>query len=288
MGALSGQVIAITGANSGIGKAAALTLAREGATVVVAARDPRRGAAAVEEIRHLAGADTTHFLRLDLADLGSIEGFARDLQERFDRLDVLINNAGAVLTERQLTADGFEATFGVNHLGHFHLTNVLSGMLRESAPARVVNVASVAHRFAVRGMPFEDLQAERRYVSWHVYGCSKLANLLHAAEVARRWEGTGVTAYSCHPGTIRSGFGGPDDTTGFDRVLMAAGHPFLRSPEHGARVLVHLASAERSRLRNGGYWVGRQRRRPSRHGRSPVQAERLWNESEHLIASAGH
>ncbi len=285
-GELDHRVVVVTGANSGIGRAAALELARRGATVALATRDPGRGRAATDEVRLLSGNDAVHDLRLDLGDLASVARCAAEVRDRYGRLDVLVNNAGAILSHRQVTADGFEATFGVNHLGHFHLTALLTDLLVASAPARVVNVSSVAHRFAVGGMPFADLQASRRYVSWLVYGRSKLANLLHAAELARRLDGTGVTANACHPGAIRSGFGAAEDTAGMDRLLMAAGGPFLRSPERGARVVVHLAAAPEVAGITGGYWVGHRRHRASGRARSASQAARLWSASEELIAEA--
>jgi NAD(P)-dependent dehydrogenase (short-subunit alcohol dehydrogenase family) len=254
----------------------------------MAARRPERGEEAAAEVRTLSGNDDVHHHTLDLASLESIEAFASGIGESFANVHVLVNNAGAMLTERQHTLDGLEATFGVNHLGHFHLTNLLLDQLRASAPARIVNVSSIAHRYAVGGLRFDDLLAERRYNGWIQYGRSKLANLLHAKELARRLEGTGVTANACHPGTIRSGFGSAEDTTGFDRLLMAVGHPFLRPPEKGARVLVHLAGSPLVEGQSGGYWVVRRRRPPSRSARSPEQARRLWDASEALIAEGRH
>jgi NAD(P)-dependent dehydrogenase (short-subunit alcohol dehydrogenase family) len=162
---LSGQVIVITGGNSGIGKEAAVELAGMGATVVITARDQVKGAAARDEIRTRSGRDDVEVLALDLADFASIRSFAAEVLARHDRLDVLINNAGGILSDRLVTSQGFEMTFGVNHLGHFLLTELLRDRLVASAPARVVTVSSIGHRYALGGMSFADLQNESRYWS---------------------------------------------------------------------------------------------------------------------------
>ena len=196
---LTGKVVVVTGANSGIGKETAAALAGMGATVAMAARSPESGPAAVEEVRRRTGGDV-HDLRLDLADLDSVDAFADEVLERFDRLDVLVNNAGLVVGRRRVTVDGFEETVGVNHLGHFHLTRRLLDRLVASAPARVVVVSSMAHKGATNGMILVDLQSELSYEQMDAYAKSKLANVLFARELAHRLAGTGVTVNSLHPG----------------------------------------------------------------------------------------
>ena len=279
------SVILITGANSGIGKEAAVALARMGATTVITARDAAKGQAALDEIKQRSGSDTVEVMALDLADFGSIRAFSEQFHDRFDRLDVLINNAGAILSDRQVTAQGFEATFGVNHLGHFLLTDLLLDRLESSAPSRVVNVASLAHRYAHRGLDFSDLQSERGYQSMNVYGKSKLANVLFTTELARRLAGTGVTANCLHPGAVATGFGNADDTTGWERFTMMLGRPFFISAERGARTIVYLAAAPEVADKTGGYYVRSKLRTASKAGRDDQAAERLWELSEAMVAS---
>jgi len=281
---LSDRVVVVTGGNSGIGRAAAVELARMGATVVIGARDPVKGAEAVTEIRRRAGTERAEALPLDLASTRSIRAFATEVQARHDRLDVLVNNAGAILSERRLTEDGFEATFGVNHLGHFLLTTLLLDRLRASAPSRIVNVASVAHRFC-RGFPFADPQFERRrYRPAPAYNQSKLANVLFTMELARRLAGTAVTANCVHPGGVRTGFGSAEDTRGLERAIMVIARPFLLSPEQGARTVVYAAASAELEGVTGQYLVRCRQHTPSRAARDPDAARRLWELSERLLA----
>jgi NAD(P)-dependent dehydrogenase (short-subunit alcohol dehydrogenase family) len=282
---LHGSVIVITGGNSGIGKEAAVALAGLGATTVITARNQAKGQAALDEIRDRSGSDTAQVMALDLGDFASISAFSAEFHEQFDRLDVLVNNAGAILTQRQVTAQGFETTFGVNHLGHFLLTDLLLDRLQSSAPSRIVNVASFAHRFALGGMSFADLQSERGYRSMDVYGKSKLANVLFTTELARRLDATGVTANCLHPGTVATGFGSVDDTTGIERVTMMAGRPFFISAERGARTIVYLASSPEVEGKTGGYYVRSRLHPASKAGRDAEAARQLWEASEALVAS---
>ncbi len=282
---LSGQVIVITGGNSGIGKEAAAELAAMGATVVITARDQAKGAAALEEIRTRSGRDDAEVLALDLADFASIRTFAAEVLARHDRLDVLVNNAGGILSDRLVTAQGFEMTFGVNHLGHFLLTDLLRDRLVASAPARVVTVSSIGHRYALGGMSFADLQSEHRYWSMDAYAKSKLANILFTRELARQLDGTGVTANCLHPGVVRTGFGSADDTRGVERVTMVLSAPFSITAERGSRTIVYLASSPEVAGRSGGYYVRNREHRPSRAARDAEGARRLWEISEALIAS---
>jgi NAD(P)-dependent dehydrogenase (short-subunit alcohol dehydrogenase family) len=283
---LHGRVVIITGGNSGIGKETAVGLARLGAVVVITARRPDKGQAAREDIRQRSGNDTVQVMALDLADFVSIRAFAAEFLDRFDRLDVLINNAGGLLTERETTAQGFEMAFGVNHLGHFLLTDLLLDRLRESAPSRVVSVASIAHRYAWSGLDFDDLQSERDYQAMRAYGRSKLANVLFTTELARRLSGTDVTANCVHPGVVHSGFGGAEDTRGFQRVTVAIASPFFISPTRGARTVVYLASSPEVEGLSGGYYVRRKLHRPSKAARDAASARRLWEVSERLVAGA--
>ena len=287
----AGRVVVITGASSGIGKEAAVRMARRGATVVLAVRGTERAEAALEEVRRRSTGDV-HRVPMDLASLADVRRGAAEVLARWDRLDVLVNNAGAVLSDRRVTADGFEMTFGVNHLAHFLLTALLRERLVASAPARVVTVASIAHRYATGGIAWHDLARVHRYRSADVYAESKLANVIFTLEAARRWEGSGVTATCCHPGAVRSGFGADHDTRGLERSLLALGRPFFVSPRRGSTPLVRLALDDRWRDASGAYVVGGyvpglHLHRPSRQARHPEAGAELWRRSEALIASAG-
>lgn len=289
---MAGRTVVVTGGNSGIGLEAAVDLARMGASVVITARRPERGATALDEIRRRSGSDDVGVVELDLASLASVRHAADELLATRAQLHVLINNAGAILSERTLTADGFEATFGANHLGHHLLTNLLLDRLRASAPARVVNVASLAHRGAWRGLSWDDLDRSRGYSAFAVYAESKLANILFTRELAARLVGTGVTANACHPGGVRSGFGSPEDTRGLERLTMSIGRPFLVSPARGAEPLVYLAASPAvasvtGAYFSGGYLPGVHQRTPSRAARDDAAGRRLWELSDELVGLSG-
>lgn len=286
---MDGRVVVITGANSGIGKETAVGLARKGATTVLACRDKDKAANAADEIRRRAGAGAgdVQVVALDLADLTSVAACAEELTGRFDRLHVLVNNAGGIWSTRALTAQGFEQTFGVNHLGHFYLTRLLLDRLRASAPSRIVNLTSFGHHFAPLGMRYDDLQSERGYVALEAYARSKLANLLFTRELARRLEGTGVTANAAHPGPVRSGFGMDGDLRGLSGIGNRVIRRFEISAEAGARTSIHLASAPELAERSGGYYARSKQAHMSRQARSVAAAERLWKVSEDLLAEAG-
>ena len=225
----------------------------------------------------------------DLADLASVRRGADQILDRCGRIDVLVNNAGLVLTDRTETVDGFEATFATNHLGPFLLTRLLTDRLVASAPARVVNVASTAHQGARRGLDFDDLQSTRHYRGMQAYSRSKLANILFTSELARRLEGTGVTANSLHPGTVATGFARDDDAKGFLAFGVRLIKPFILTPEKGARTSVYLASSPEVAGVTGQYFVKCRARTPSPAARDEAAAALLWSVSEELVdrASAG-
>ena len=283
---LDGKTMIVTGGNSGIGKAAAVALARAGARVVITARSEQRGAAAVADISAASGSSTVELSVFDLGDLSSVRSGAADLLERCPRIDVLLNNAGLILTERALSADGYEATFATNHLGPFLLTGLLRQRLIDSAPARIVNVASTAHRFARRGMDFDDLMAERSYKQMEVYGRSKLANILFTTELAKRLAGTGVTANSLHPGSVNTGYARDGDTTGFLAWGVRVYAPFSLSPEKGARTSVYLSSSAEVEGVTGKYFAKCRPTTPSANARDGDAAARLWGISEQLVDGA--
>jgi NAD(P)-dependent dehydrogenase (short-subunit alcohol dehydrogenase family) len=280
---MNGKTVVVTGGNSGIGLETASALAGMGARVLVTARNADRGRTAVAQIAERTEGAEVQLVVFDLADLSSIRRGAAEILEQAPRLDVLVNNAGLVLTERQVTVDGFEATFATNHLGPFLLTNLLLDRVVSSAPARVVNVASTAHNSARKGIPFDDLQSERHYRGMRVYGQSKLANILFTLELARRLEGTGVTANSLHPGTVRTGYGADGDARGFLSFGLKIARPFFLSPEKGSRTSVYLASSPEVDGVSGQYFVKCKSRTPRKWARDPEAARRLWQVSEELV-----
>ncbi len=285
---MDGKTVVITGGNSGIGKAAAVALATAGARVVITARSEPRGAAARADIAEASGSDAVELSVFDLADLSSVRSGAADLLERCPRIDVLLNNAGLILSERTLSRDGYEATFAINHLGPFLLTELLLDRLKQSAPSRIVNVASTAHTFARRGMVFDDLMAERSYRSMEVYGRSKLANILFTTELAKRLAGTGVTANSLHPGSVATGYARDGDTTGLMAwgVKVFAHLPISLTPEQGAKTSVYLSSSPEVAGVSGRYFFKCKEKTPSANARDEAAAARLWEVSEELVARA--
>jgi NAD(P)-dependent dehydrogenase (short-subunit alcohol dehydrogenase family) len=277
---MNGKVCVVTGATSGIGKAAATALARLGATVVLVGRDRDRTETAAAEIGKVSASPP----RAEIADLASLAQ-VRGLAERLaglERIDVLINNAGLVLRERRVTPDGFEHAFALNHLAPFLLTNLLLPKLTASAPARVVTVTSDAHSAA--RLDLDDPNLEHGWDSWRSYANSKLANILFTRELARRLDGTGVTANCAHPGVVRTGFG--REARPLLKIGITIARPFMLSPERGADTIVYLASSPDVADQTGGYYVKRQRREPSPAARDDAAARKLWEISEQMTGLA--
>jgi retinol dehydrogenase 12 len=272
---LAGRVCLVTGASNGLGEATALALAAQGARVILVCRDAGRGARTLEDLKRRTGNEAVELVLADLGSLASIERAAHLVTARHRRLDVLVNNAGLVTLRRTLTADGFEATFGVNHLGSFALTNRLLPLLRAGAPSRVVNVSSDAHRGVV--LDFNDLQGERHYSFWTAYRRSKLANILFTAELARRLSGSGVTANALHPGAVRTGLG-----DGHGRTWDLLGRTiklFFQSPARGARTQIYLAAAPEVATATGGYFIRCRPVLPSAAARDENAQRQLWDAS---------
>jgi NAD(P)-dependent dehydrogenase (short-subunit alcohol dehydrogenase family) len=273
------MICVITGATSGIGKETAVALAKGGATVAVVCRTRDRGEAALAEIRRRAGHDGVSLFVADLSSQRAIRAVAAELQATLPRIDVLVNNAGLALRDRLVTEDSFEHTFAVNHLAYFLLTRLLQPALLASAPARVVNVSSEAHRWG--SIRFDDLMGEAAYDGWKAYAQSKLANVLFTYELARRLDGTGVTANCLHPGLVGTAFAsrGPS----LIRLLSRLARPLLRSPASGAATSVYLASAPEVATVTGQYFAGRRARRSSQASYDRALAARLWGVSERLV-----
>lgn len=277
---MHGRLCLITGATSGIGRATALALAGMGAELVLLARDREKAEATAADAR-AAGAPAVDLLIADLGVQREVRRAAAEFLASGRPLHVLINNAGVVNLQRTLTADGLEATFAVNHLAYFLFTTLLLERLRASAPARIVNVSSEAHRFAP--LDFDDLQNERRYRTMRVYGQSKLANILFTTELARRLEGSGVTANSLHPGAVATRLG--TNNGAWARVLIRLLRPFFRSPDDGAATSIHLATAAELASVSGRYFANRREKTPSAAARDGEAARRLWAVSEALCGS---
>jgi NAD(P)-dependent dehydrogenase (short-subunit alcohol dehydrogenase family) len=273
-----GKRVLITGATNGIGLAAAEELARRGAQLAIVARSDAKAAEAVERI----GGDVD-VLKADLASQASVRALAAEVLERYPRLDVLVNNAGAVFETRQESPDGVELTWALNHVAPFLLTELLLDRLKASAPARIVTTTSDAHKGAQ--IPWDDLNAEQSYGTrgFRRYGQSKLANILFTAELARRLEGTSVTANCFHPGTVATGFN--RNNGALMRVVMTAIRPFLRKPEKGAETLVWLVDADEAASENGGYFIDCKRAQPEPPARDMESARRLWDVTEEQLSA---
>jgi len=274
------KVCLITGGTSGIGWVTAYELARMSAKVIVVGKNRTRGIDAVTRIQDKLGAKTVEFIQTDLSVLQEVRDLAKEFKERNQRLDVLVNNAGTNLLTRKLSADGYEMTLAVNHLSHFLLTNLLLDMLKASAPTRVINVSSGSHR---RGeIKFDDLQSEKKYSFMQVYGQSKLANVLFTYELARRLEGSGVTANAVHPGFVSTNMGRDNGWFIHKMVRLVM---LLKgiSPEEGARTLVHLAISPEIKDVTGKYFYEMKSVKSSPSSCDPETARRLWRVSEELV-----
>ncbi len=280
-----GRICAVTGASSGLGFETALALARKGATVALLCRSEERGELARARIAGATGNESLHVIACDHANLDTVRAAAADLLSRFDALHVLVNNAGLIVNQRRITVDGLEETFQVNHLSAFALTALLRERLADSAPARVITVSSIAHRAA--RLDFDDLQSERLYDGLYVYSRSKLANVLFTYELARRLEGSGVTANTLHPGIVRTGFGHNNGPAMRAFMMLSQLPPLATSSRRGARTQVWLASSPAVQEVSGRYFARRRARRSSRISYDPDAQRRLWEASEALLSRPG-
>ncbi len=273
MSDMRGKVVVITGATSGIGLIAAQRLAGNGARLVLIARDRERAAAAMKS---LGEGHSVHYA--DLSRLAEMKRVAAEIAAEEPRIDVLINNAGALFSSRHVTEDGLELTFALNHMAYFVVTLGLAGPLRAAGRARVVNTSSDAHKG--KRLDFSDLQSERGYRGFNVYGRSKLCNILFTRELARRWAGTGVTANCLHPGFVATRFG--DQSGGMMPGMIRFAKLFAISPEKGAETLVYLASSDEVAGVSGAYFYKCREEQPTREAQDDEVARRLWAESARL------
>ncbi len=281
---MEGRVCLVTGASWGIGKETALALARMGATVVMHGHDPGRSVAAADSVRRASPRDAVELVVADHSSQAGVRRLAAEVLDRHDSLHVLVNNAGVLRMRRTLTVDGLELTFALNHLAYFLLTRLLLDRLGEGAPARIVNVSSGAHARA--RLDLDDLQNARRFRGMGVYGQSKLANVLFTYELARRLEGSGVTANCLHPGLVATRLG--SGTPGVIGRAMWLGtrllKPFALSPAKGARTSIYLATSPEVEHVSGRYFVNGEATESSPASYDEESARRLWEASEQLTA----
>src|SRR5712664_2457632 len=272
------KVVLVTGANSGIGKAASLALAKIGATVVMVARNKERGEAARLEIVRESQNGSVDLLLADLSSLESVRQLATEFQRKYSKLHVLINNAGLFNQRRHVTTDGYENTFATNYLAPFLLTNLQLDLLKASAPSRIVNVSSVGHYNG--HINFDDLNLEKAYGGWKAYGQSKLALVLFTHELAKKLQGTGVTVNSVHPGTVATNiWARPLGPVGFITALPKL---FMASPEKGAETIVYLASSPNAQSLTGEYLEKLKVKKSSEESYDEEIAQRLWDVSAKL------
>ncbi|MEM1096137.1 MAG: SDR family oxidoreductase [Bacteroidota bacterium] len=275
----SNRITLITGANSGIGKATAEALARAGHTVLMVCRSAERGEAARTGIVSATGSDRVELLLADLASQADIRRLAGEVTSRYDRLDVLINNAGIFKDNYAETPDGFEMTWGVNHLAPFLLTNLLLDHLKASAQGRIVNVSSAGHKQG--RMHFGDPNLKAKYNGLKAYAQSKLANILHVVELTRRLDGTAVTANALHPGVVGTNIGSGTWASFFFQTLGF----LLLSPEKGARTSIYLATSPDVATVSGLYFEKERRSTPAKQARDVEAARRLWSLSEQMTTA---
>ena len=278
---MKGKTIVATGATSGIGEAAVLALAGLGARIVIVARDEARAKATMQKIEAKAPGLGHRVHLADLSSMAETRKVGVEIAASEPRIDVLINNAGALFSKRRVTPEGLELTFALNHMAYFVLTGALRDKLVASAPARIVSTSSTAHQGA--SLDFGNLQSAKSYSGFRAYGRSKLANILFTRELARRLAGSGVTANCLHPGVVATRFG--ESSGGFAGLLIPFLRPFFTSPQQGADTIVYLASSPEAANTSGGYFVKRKLTDPSAAARDDAAAKRLWEASEALAGA---
>jgi retinol dehydrogenase-14 len=279
-GPMAGKAVLVTGGTGGIGKATAIGLASMGARVGITGRDPARTQTAAADIARVSRGATVDPFPADMSSQAQVRRLVSEVLDAYPRLDVLVNNVGGFWGTRRVTVDGLEHTFAVNHLAPFLLTELLLDRLKGSAPARIVTVSSGAQ--AMGRMNFDDLQGERGYSGQQAYNQSKLANVMFTYELARRLEGTGVTATVLHPGVVRTGFAAEDPSPMW-KVMLPLIRPLLKSPMKGAATSIYLASSPEVEGVSGKYFVGRKPRTSNKVSYDTAATARLWQMSTDLV-----
>ncbi|MDF2613312.1 MAG: short-chain dehydrogenase [Clostridia bacterium] len=274
------KIVLITGGSAGMGKAAASELMRLGYFVIILARNKERGEKALAEIKSESKSNLADLMLCDLASQASIRRFVSQFKEKYKRLDVLINNAGVILPSRHETNDGFELQFAVNHLGHFLLTNLLLDTIKNSSPARIINVSSGAHKAGK--IHFDDLNLKKNYNLIKSYSQSKLANILFTYELADRLKDRGVTVNTLHPGAVATQMG-INRTTGFGTLITSMLKPFFKSPAEGASTTVYLATSNEVQNITGKYFYNKKPIPSSKLSYDKELAKRLWQVSEKMV-----
>jgi NAD(P)-dependent dehydrogenase (short-subunit alcohol dehydrogenase family) len=280
---MKNKICLVTGANSGIGKVTALEIARKGVVVGLVCRNAEKAEAARKEIILQSGNEQIEIFLCDFSVQAQIRQVAEAIQKRYDKVDVLVNNAGFIASNRETTPEGYEMTFAVNHLGYFMLTNLLKDALLASPESRVVNVSSEAHRFT--HIDFNNLQLERGYNSLRAYALSKLCNILFTRELARRCTKTTLTTNCLHPGAVATNFA--NTANSFFKFLFKFGKHFLLSPEQGAQTMIYLATESEAAQYNGAYFEKKKTRSVSAEALSDEHATRLWELSEEMTGLIG-
>ena len=276
---MADRVCIVSGGNSGIGFELCRGMADAGFHVVMVSRGAERGQPALEKLQAEFG-NSVEMMLCDMSDLGNISKLHAEFTAKFDRLDVLLNNAGAMWGRREKTAQGHEMTFGVNHLGYFVMAQTFLPLLKATEGSRIINTASEAHRMA--NLKLDDPNREKKYYSqWRTYGNSKLCNILFTRELARKLEGTGITTHCFHPGVVRTRFG--SGSSGPMRLFWPLFRIFMINSKKGASTGLHLALSEDAASSTGEYWVRSKRNRGNRHARNDSKARRLWEVSEDML-----
>ncbi len=280
---LKGKICIVTGSNSGIGKVTALEIAKMGATVIMVSRDRNKGEKALEEVRNLSGNKDVELMLCDFASQKSIRKFAEEFKSKYQKLHILVNNAGLILTEKTITEDGIESTFAINHIGYFLLTELLLDVIRESTPARIVNVSSDAHKTG--HIDFDDINFERKkYSSTGAYCNSKLANILFTRELAKRLKGTKITVNCLHPGVISSNFG--NNMSGIFGFLIKIAKPFFTTVEKGAETQIYLATSPQVEDVTGEYFSKKKVAYSTSEANNEQIAKRLWDISNEMVKAS--
>lgn len=275
------KIVLVTGATAGIGEETALGIAKTGARTVLVGRNRAKGEKVVARIKAETGSDNCDLLVADLSSLAEIRRLADEFKSKYERLDVLVNNAGGIFDRRTETVDKIEYTFALNHLSYFLLTNLLLDSLKQAPTARVVSVSSEAHRLGK--IDFDDLQyKKRKYSSMSVYGSSKLLNILFTYELARKLAGTNITANCLHPGAVASEFG--NNTSGFLRGLVwLFKNTMAITPAKGAETSVYLATAGEVEAVSGKYFDSKREKESSKASHDAAAQKRLWAISEEIV-----
>lgn len=275
---IENKTILITGANSGIGKIAAFELAKMGAHIVMLCRNKEKAEPVKQEIMKLTSNDKVELVIIDLADLNSVKTAATEINNKYEKIDVLLNNAGGYFQERKLSTDGFEYTFAMNHLGHFLLTNLLLDKIKTNGEARIINVSSAAHNMGK--INFDDLMSKKEYSGMKVYGTAKLANLFFTYELAKKLSDTNITVNALHPGVVNTNFGA--NAKGVMKIIITLMKPFMRSANKGAETSIYLAASPSVEGISGKYFIGKKEKPSSKESYDKEISKHLWEESVKL------